>query len=111
MNMKKCAEEVKQKKLAKNTGYSIMVTSNKAPMTTSYMHKPLNEYTTIQRTTYAPPPPLNLATGSKVELKETKETKSFMDDEDEEVSVAFEELMTEIAKYEGDKKPPTPVDI
>lgn len=34
------------------------------------------------------------------------DTKTFMDDEDEEVSVAFEELMTEIAKYEGgDKKP------
>lgn len=33
-----------------------------------------------------------------------KEVKSFMEDEEEEVSVAFEELMTEIARYEGSDK-------
>lgn len=32
------------------------------------------------------------------------EVKSFMEEEEEEVSVAFEELMSEIAKYEGSDK-------
>jgi len=92
--MKRCAEEVKQKGLSKNIGRSILVPSNNTVINSSYIPKPSTDYTNIQRTSYAPPilnPP----------VVEKKELKSFVDDEDEEVSVAFEELMTEIAKYES----------
>lgn len=67
-----------------------------------------------QRTEYVPAvpktayyPPVQAAKQfKKDDPRIPSELKSFMEDDDEEVSVAFDELMSEIAKYEvEDNKP------
>lgn len=125
--MRKTAEELRQKKMTKNAGYSVLPPPRENPsVATSYLAKPrvetsnpkvdftsINpkpEYTlTKTRTDYKPAtsrteyyPPVQ---PKKDDPKIPSELKSFMEDDDEEVSVAFEELMTEIAKYEVDEKP------
>lgn len=103
--MKRCADEVRQKKLGKNAGYSVLGTGMNAPLSSAYMSKPRAELTAIAaRPEYTPVTQVGAA--KREVLQAAVEAKSFMDDEDEEVSVAFNELMTEIAKYEGaDPKP------
>lgn len=110
--MKRCTEELRQKKMGKNIGYSVLPSSNQ-PMSTTYMSKPRIDTSSIAtsivtsigtRPEYLAPPLSN-----PIKKEVPAETKSFMDEEDEEVSVAFEELMTEIAKYEGGDKKPTKI--
>ena len=123
--MRKKADEFRQKKITMNQGYSVISNAREAPLpTTSYIGKTrvdgtpgikLNpDYTSIN-----PNPGLNelhpkteMYTGMPPKMprrddgKIPNELKSFMEDDDEEVSVAFEELMTEITKYETtDDKP------
>jgi hypothetical protein len=102
VNMKKCAEEVRQKKMNKNIGYSVIGSPMNPPMTTAYIPKPHVETTSIAtRPEYTA---ITQVGSVKREVTQVPvDTKSFMDDEDEEVSVAFNELMTEIAKYEDGK--------
>lgn len=103
--MRKCAEEVRQKKVTKNMGYSIMASPSNPPLSKPYIPKPRVDTTSIvTRTEYTTMLPTNSIRKETTQM--AVEPKSFMDAEDEEVSEAFEELMTEIAKYEGgDKKP------
>eukprot|EP00826_Nyctotherus_ovalis_P059193 TRINITY_DN820_c0_g5_i4.p1 TRINITY_DN820_c0_g5~~TRINITY_DN820_c0_g5_i4.p1 ORF type:complete len:136 (+),score=67.18 TRINITY_DN820_c0_g5_i4:25-408(+) len=103
--MKRCADEVRQKKMGKNVGYSVMGAPMNPPLSSAYIPKPRAEMTAIAaRPEYTP---VTQVGSVKREVTQVAaDTKSFMDDEDEEVSVAFNELMTEIAKYEGaDAKP------
>lgn len=107
--MKRCADEVRQKKMNKNVGYSVIGSPMNPPIATSYISRPRVEATTIApRVEYTGTTQVGSIRREVTQVPQVPQapqapvdTRSFMDDEDEEVSVAFNELMTEIAKYEG----------
>jgi len=125
--MRRDAEELRQKKLGKNVGYSIISNPKEIPaVSTSYLAKtrmdpvpakveftninykpnynalkPRTEYMSqVPRTTAQP-----VVMPTKGDQNIANELKLFMEDEDEEVSFAFDELMKEITKCERNDNP------
>lgn len=113
--MKKFTEEIRHKKANQTMIYSHVpstkdspLTSNlytaksriepSAPAATSNYYVPYLHFTNCRQkrtATYVRKEPVSVV----------GEVKSFMEEDEEEVSVGFEELMSEIAKYErGDKQ-------
>lgn len=113
--LKRGTDEVRQKTMSKNLGYSTLGTPKEIGLSSNpYMAKtriepPLprnpapNYYTSYL--SFSPSSQTKTIVAAKKEAAPAlTEVKSFMEDEEEEVSVAFEELMSEIAKYEGSEK-------
>lgn len=125
--MRKGAEELRQKKLGKNVGYSIISNPKENPaVSTSYLAKtridpmPIkSDFTNISskpdynalkpRTEYISQVPRSIVQPVVMPMRSNQniatELKSFMEDDDEEVSVAFDELMKEITKCEVNDNP------
>lgn len=101
--MRRCADEMRQKKMGANAGHSV-ISSPLGPPLPKYVSRP-RDASVVQRPEYVA---AQVGLGRREVAQAMQVTQvaqvaeaPFMDDEDEEVSVAFSELMTEIAKYEG----------
>lgn len=112
--MRRCTDGLRQKNMSKNLGYTTIGAPKDISLASnSYITKTRIDppqptalpsyYPTYIFSNYSQTkPPLSIRKETRQPLTEVK---SFMEEDEEEVSVAFEELMSEIAKYEeGDKR-------